>query len=61
MAIMTTFSTLNLAVTASVDNFDSVWDQGMANYLSAGGQAIIDARDAAWVRVFGNVDSMPSE
>jgi putative aldouronate transport system substrate-binding protein len=40
--------TYDKAVTASVADFDSVWDAGMAEYLSAGGQAIIDERAAAW-------------
>ena len=52
---------LSLAVTASVADFDSVWDAGMANYLSSGGQQIIDARDAAWVRTFGDVPRMPDD
>ena len=36
------------AVVASEADFDSVWDQGMEEYLAAGGQAIIDERAAAW-------------
>jgi putative aldouronate transport system substrate-binding protein len=35
---------LNKAVTASVEEFDKVYDEGLANYLSIGGQAIIDER-----------------
>jgi len=50
---------LSLAVTASVDDFDAVWDAGMANYMASGGQQILDARDAAWVRTFGDVPNMP--
>ena len=52
---------LSQAVTASVAEFDSVWDAGMTNYLSSGGQQIIDARDAAWVRTFGDVPNMPED
>ena len=36
------------AVSCPVDQFDQVWDDGMADYLSSGGQAIIDERTAAW-------------
>ena len=36
------------AVVASEADFDSVWDQGMEEYLAAGGQAIIDERTEAW-------------
>ena len=32
------------SVTASVADFDKVWDSGMADYLSSGGQAIMDER-----------------
>ncbi len=40
--------TYDKAVVATVADFDSVWDQGMDEYLAAGGQAIIDERTAAW-------------
>ena len=40
--------TYDKAVVASVADFDAVWDAGMAEYLAAGGQAIIDERTAAW-------------
>ena len=40
--------TYDKAVVASVADFDSVWDQGMSEYLAAGGQAIMDERAAAW-------------
>ncbi|MGF7142087.1 putative aldouronate transport system substrate-binding protein [Anaerotaenia torta] len=39
---------LTQSVTAPADKFDSVFDSGMADYLSSGGQAIIDERKAAW-------------
>ena len=35
---------LDNAVVAPVDQFDAVWDAGMADYLASGGQAIKDER-----------------
>ena len=35
---------LTQAVSASVDQFDAVYDAGMADYLASGGQAVIDER-----------------
>lgn len=35
---------LNQAVTASVEDFDRVYDEGLANYMSIGGQEIMDER-----------------
>ena len=35
---------LNKAVTASVDEFDAVYDAGVANYMAIGGEAIMDER-----------------
>jgi len=46
------------AVSAPVADFDKVWDEGIADYLAAGGQAIIDERTAAFERVFGSSDSV---
>ncbi len=40
------------ALAAPVDQFDSVWDEGIADYLASGGQAIIDERTAAWEAVY---------
>jgi len=40
------------AVTAPVDQFDAVWDAGMADYLATGGQAIIDERLAAYEKFY---------
>ncbi len=40
------------AMSASTADFDSVWDEGIADYLGAGGQAIIDERTAAWEKVY---------
>ncbi|MBR6390224.1 MAG: sugar ABC transporter substrate-binding protein [Lachnospiraceae bacterium] len=42
------------AVVASEADFDSVWDQGMEEYLAAGGQAIIDERTAAWEATYSS-------
>ena len=35
---------LNQAVTASVEDFDKVYDEGLANYMSIGGEAIMNER-----------------
>ncbi len=37
-------SFLNKAVTASVEDFDAVYDAGVANYMAIGGEAIMDER-----------------
>lgn len=47
------------AVSASVDSFDQVWDDGMADYLSSGGQAIMDERAEKWAATFGDTDMLP--
>ena len=47
------------AVSASVDDFDAVWDAGMDDYLSSGGQAIIDERTEKWNATFGDTDMLP--
>ena len=39
---------LTQSVVAPSDKFDSVFDSGLNDYLSSGGQAIIDEREAAW-------------
>ena len=44
---------LNTAINASVEDFDAVWDAGMADYLASGGQAIIDERTAKYEAAFG--------
>ncbi len=49
----------DLAVSASVADFDSVWDSGMSDYLSSGGQAIMDERAAAWEKVYGDAEMLP--
>jgi putative aldouronate transport system substrate-binding protein len=50
---------LNQAINASVADFDSVFDAGLARYMAAGGQAIIDERRTAWLETFGDVDWLP--
>ncbi len=45
---------LCLSITASVADFDKVFDAGMADYLASGGQAIIDERAAAWEKTYGD-------
>ena len=47
------------AVVASTADFDAVWEAGIADYLSAGGQAIIDERTAKWAEYFGDADMLP--
>ena len=47
------------AVSASVEKFDSVWDAAMADYLGAGGQAIMDERAAAWDKTYGDATELP--
>ena len=37
-------SFLGRAVTASVEDFDRIYDEGVANYMSIGGQAIMEER-----------------
>jgi putative aldouronate transport system substrate-binding protein len=44
---------LTQAVTAPVDQFDAVYDAGMADYLASGGQAIIDERAEKLLAVYG--------
>lgn len=51
---------LDNAVVASVDNFDQVWDDGLADYLSSGGQAIMDERAEKWKATFGDATSLPN-
>ena len=51
--------TFDKAVAATVENFDSVWDSGMADYLAAGGQDIIDERLEKWTAAYGNATMLP--
>ena len=47
------------AVVASEADFDATWDSFMSDYLSAGGQAIMDERAAKWAEYFGDADMLP--
>lgn len=47
------------AVVASVADFDSVWESVLKDYLSAGGQAIMDERAAKWEQFFPGADMLP--
>lgn len=47
------------AVVAKEADFDKVWESFMADYLSAGGQAIIDERTAKWKEFFGDAEMLP--
>ena len=42
------------AVVAAEADFDSVWDAAMDDYLSSGGQAIIDERTEKWDATYGS-------
>ena len=46
-------SLLTKAVTASVEDFDAVYDAGMEDYLASGGQDIIDERAEKLAEVYG--------
>ena len=50
---------LDQSVVAPADQFDATFDSGLADYLSSGGQAIIDERKAAWEKTFGDSTSLP--
>lgn len=47
------------AVVAPVDQFDAVWDEFMEDYLSSGGQDIIDERTEKWEQFFGDAEMLP--
>lgn len=47
------------AVIASEGDFDNVWDTMLADYLSSGGQAIMDERAEKWNAVYGSADMLP--
>ena len=47
------------SVIAKEADFDKVWDELIADYLSAGGQAIIDERTAKWDQYFPGTDMLP--
>ncbi|GHV26491.1 hypothetical protein FACS18948_2280 [Clostridia bacterium] len=49
---------LDQAVVASPEQFDSVFDSSLADYLATGGQSIIDERTAVWEKLFGDSASL---
>ncbi len=49
---------LSRAVTASVEDFSQVFDDGLAEYMAAGGAEIIAEREAAWVAVHGDAENI---
>ncbi len=46
------------AMSAKPEDFDKVWDDGIADYLAAGGQAIIDERTQKWEATYSG-DMLP--
>ena len=46
------------AVIATPDQFETVWEEGIADYLSTGGQDIIDERNEKWDATYGS-DMLP--
>ena len=46
------------ALAAKPADFDKVWDQGIADYLSAGGQAIMDERTEKFEAKYGSSTSV---
>ena len=49
---------LDQAIVAPVAEFDKIFDQGMQEYLAAGGQAIIDERKAKWESIHGDKENL---
>jgi len=49
----------DLSVECAAADFDKVWDDAIADYLSSGGQAIIDERTEKWAEYFGDSDMLP--
>lgn len=47
------------AVVAKEGEFDKVWDSAMSDYLSEGGKAIMEEREAKWNEYFGSSDMLP--
>ncbi len=47
------------AVVAKEADFDKVWDDGISDYLSSGGQAIMDEREQKWNAAFGDATQLP--
>ena len=51
--------TFDKSVAAAEADFDKVWDSGMADYLAAGGQDIIDERLEKWTEAYGSATMLP--
>ncbi len=51
--------TYDKAVAASTSDFDSVWEESFNDYLSSGGQAIIDERTEKWNDTYGSAEMVP--
>ena len=49
---------LDTSVVASVDAFDSTWDNAMADYMGTGGQAIQDERQQKWEELYGDAENL---
>ena len=49
---------IDQAIVAPTADFEKVFDQGMQEYLSAGGQAIIDERKAKWESIHGDKENL---
>lgn len=47
------------AVVAKEGEFDKVWDSAMSDYLSEGGKAIMEEREAKWNEYFGSAEMLP--
>lgn len=45
---------LQRAIVARPEDFDRVWDEGMADYLRSGGQAIINERAQKYAQYYGD-------
>ena len=50
---------LDTSVTASVEDFDKIFDAGMDDYLKSGGQAVIDERKEKWEATYGDATELP--
>jgi len=47
------------SVTASVEDFDKIFDAGMDDYLKSGGQAVMDERKVKWEATYGDATQLP--
>ena len=49
---------IDQAIVAPTADFEKLFDQGMQEYLAAGGQAIIDERKAKWESIHGDKENL---